>query len=199
MGHKRNTARSRQWVGAKESALPPWSTRTADSADLPDRAGERMSAAPSDDLITSIILRRPDQGWVPRSLGWSPMVKRVVSRSEVAMALSEILALPVDRNGVVLADQEQLKKLVRATLVFFGQQHPGRSVEVRVPPYSAVQAIQGIRHTRGTPPNVIEMDGPTWLALAAGRLHWTDAVDAGSVRASGTRADLTEHLPLLID
>ena len=127
------------------------------------------------------------------------MVRRAVSRDEAAAALAVIRTLPMDENGTVVVDRADLKNLVRVTLLYFGQRHPGRSVEVRVPPYSAVQAIEGIRHTRGTPPNVIEMDGPTWLALAAGRLGWADAVDAGSVRASGTRADLADHLPIITD
>jgi hypothetical protein len=113
--------------------------------------------------------------------------------------LAAIRMLPIGENGMPVADRQQLGKLVRVTLLYFGQRHPGRSVEVRVPPYSAVQAIEGIRHTRGTPPNVIEMDGPTWLALASGRLRWSDAVNAGLVRASGTRADLADHLPMVTD
>jgi uncharacterized protein (TIGR03083 family) len=74
---------------------------------------------------------------------------------------------------------------------------PGRSVELRVPPYAAVQCIPGPRHTRGTPPAVVETDGLTWLRLATGRVAWPDAVDAGAVRASGERADLGQYLPLL--
>ncbi len=73
---------------------------------------------------------------------------------------------------------------------------PGRSVEVRVPPYAAVQCIEGVRHTRGTPPAVVEMDAPTWLALARGRLRFGEVLDAGRVRASGERSDLTGYLPL---
>jgi hypothetical protein len=74
---------------------------------------------------------------------------------------------------------------------------PGRAVEVRVPPYAAVQAIAGPRHTRGTPPNVVETDPVTWVQLAVGRLSWADAVAAGRVSASGPRADLSGRLPLL--
>lgn len=73
---------------------------------------------------------------------------------------------------------------------------PGRSVEVRVPPYAAVQCVEGPRHTRGTPPNVVEMDAATWIGLATGRLIWAAAVEAGAVRASGSRADLQAHLPV---
>jgi hypothetical protein len=75
---------------------------------------------------------------------------------------------------------------------------PGRSVEVRVPPYAAVQCVAGPHHTRGTPPNVVEMDASTWIALATGGLAWEDAVKTGRVRASGPRADLSAHLPLAL-
>ncbi|GAA1503754.1 sterol carrier family protein [Sphaerisporangium rubeum] len=73
---------------------------------------------------------------------------------------------------------------------------PGRTVEVRVPPFAAVQCVAGPRHTRGTPPNVVETDPRTWLELALGRTTWAEAMDAGKISASGARADLSEHLPL---
>ena len=71
-----------------------------------------------------------------------------------------------------------------------------RMIEVRVPPYAAVQVIGGGTHTRGTPRAVVETDAETWLALAAGALTWADAVEQGRVRASGERADLSPYLPL---
>ena len=74
---------------------------------------------------------------------------------------------------------------------------PGRSVEVRVPPFAAVQCVEGPRHTRGTPPNVVETDPRTWLELATGTLDWATAMAAGRITASGNRADLSAHLPLL--
>lgn len=73
---------------------------------------------------------------------------------------------------------------------------PGHSVEVRVPPYAAVQCVEGPRHTRGTPPNVIELNAPTWLALATGRTTWAEEMAAGRISASGNRADLSPYLPL---
>lgn len=76
-------------------------------------------------------------------------------------------------------------------------QSPGRSVELRVPPFVAVQAVEGPRHTRGTPPNVVETDPLTWLRIATGRFGFTDAVTAGAVNATGPRSDLSAHLPLL--
>ena len=85
---------------------------------------------------------------------------------------------------------------VKTSARWLAQQVPGRSVEVRVPPHVAVQCIEGPRHTRGTPPNVIETDAATWLRLVSGRLTWEDAVAAGKVTASGNRADLGEYLPL---
>lgn len=73
---------------------------------------------------------------------------------------------------------------------------PGTSVEVRVPPFGAVQVIQGPRHTRGTPPNVVELPAPLWIAVATGGTPWAEAVGGGSVAASGTRADLGGHVPV---
>ena len=94
-------------------------------------------------------------------------------------------------------DRPELAAAVKLSLRTLAQDAPGRSVEVRVPPYAAVQCVAGVRHTRGTPPNVIEMDARTWLELATGRLTWADAVADDRVSASGTRADLSGLLPLL--
>lgn len=85
---------------------------------------------------------------------------------------------------------------VRTTARWLAQQVPGRSVELRVPPHVAVQCIEGPRHTRGTPPNVVETDAATWLRLATGLVGWDEALDGGRVSASGNRADLSAHLPL---
>jgi Bacterial SCP ortholog len=90
-----------------------------------------------------------------------------------------------------------LAAAVRLSLRALASDAPGRSVEVRVPPFAAVQCVEGPRHTRGTPPNVVETDPRTWLELATGRLQWTDAVAAGRVAASGTRADLAHWLPIV--
>jgi len=95
----------------------------------------------------------------------------------------------LDKDAAATATRLLLNAL--ATIV------PGRSVEVRVPPYAAVQCVDGPRHTRGTPPNVVETDAVTWLELATGRQPWTGAVEHGRVRASGERADLSTLLPLL--
>ena len=93
-------------------------------------------------------------------------------------------------------DPKDLAAAVRALLRTLATTAPGRSVEVRVPPYGAVQCMAGPRHARGTPPNVVETDPVTWVELATGRLSWHDAVASGRVSASGARADLSPHLPL---
>jgi hypothetical protein len=85
---------------------------------------------------------------------------------------------------------------VRFCLEELAERAPGNSVEVRVPPFGVTQCVEGPRHTRGTPPNVVETDPQTWLLLATGGLSWHSALAAGRVAASGQRADLSEWLPL---
>jgi hypothetical protein len=93
-------------------------------------------------------------------------------------------------------DPAQTRLLVKHFLAVLAERAPGASVEVRVPPYAAVQAVAGVRHTRGTPPAVVELDAETWIALATGTLEWSSAEGQGRVRASGERADLSPLLPL---
>jgi hypothetical protein len=93
-------------------------------------------------------------------------------------------------------ERAALRSAARFLLHELERARPGRSVEIRVVPVAAVQAVAGPRHTRGTPPNVVETDPVTWVRLATGRLGWDEAVRGGSVRASGARADLSAYLPL---
>jgi hypothetical protein len=116
------------------------------------------------------------------------MARRTVTRDQATRAIAAA-AGPLDAAGT--------REAVRATLGWLAQSNPGRSVEIRVPPHGAVQAIaDGPRHTRGTPPNVVEMNAVTWLALVAGTESWVDAVADGRISASGTRADLSGLLPM---
>ena len=85
---------------------------------------------------------------------------------------------------------------VRYLLQLLAEKAPGNTVEVRVPPFGAVQVVEGPRHTRGTPPNVVETDAATWIDLATGVEEWADALASGRIAASGTRADLAALLPL---
>ena len=102
---------------------------------------------------------------------------------------------------VIDAGQQPLREALRAATIhalgLLEARAPGRAVEVRVPPFGAVQCVAGPRHTRGTPPNVVETDAVTWIMLVAGRTGWPAAVASGSVRASGPRADLSAYLPLV--
>jgi hypothetical protein len=93
-------------------------------------------------------------------------------------------------------ERATLRDAVRSLLQALRERAPGRSVEVRVPPFGAVQCVEGPRHTRGTPPNVVEMNATTFIQLATGRLEWAAAVHDGRVRASGNRADLSALLPV---
>ena len=100
-----------------------------------------------------------------------------------------------------LADPDTLARPTLATAVRFTLEEltaraPGPTTEVRVPPFGAVQCLPGPRHTRGTPPNVVETDVATWLHLATGTLAWADGIGSGRIHASGQRADLTAELPL---
>jgi Bacterial SCP ortholog len=113
-----------------------------------------------------------------------PARLRTASAAEVAAAL----------DGTRSA--ADLRLLTKHFLAVLADRAPGTSVEVRVPPYAAVQVIPGVRHTRGTPPAVVELDADTWIALATGDLTWAEAEESGRVRASGQRADLSAYLPL---
>jgi len=98
--------------------------------------------------------------------------------------------------ALVRRHDSDLRLLTKHFLAVLAERAPGRSVEIRVPPYAAVQAVPGVRHTRGTPPAVVETDAATWLDLATGVLTWPEAVEQGRVVASGERADLAPYLPL---
>ena len=113
-----------------------------------------------------------------------------------ALGLAAVTAVLAATDAGADPVREATRAPVRYLLDALAERAPGRAVEVRVPPFAAIQCIAGPRHTRGTPPNVVETDPATWLALAAGRLGWADAVGSAAVHASGPRADLTAYLPL---
>lgn len=99
--------------------------------------------------------------------------------------------------AVEAGDESAMATACRYLLEELAERAPGNSVEVRVPPYGATQCIEGPRHTRGTPPNTVEMNPDVWFALAIGKLSWQAALAEAKVSASGTRADLSEVLPLI--
>ena len=93
-------------------------------------------------------------------------------------------------------DRDAERAAVKAVLARLQSRAPGRAVEVRIPPYAAVQILEGPAHKRGTPGAVVEMDAASLLGLAHGTLHWEDLVRTGRVRASGERSDLRALFPL---
>ena len=114
---------------------------------------------------------------------------------EIQAAVADVL--PWLTGSADQPDRTTLARAVRLSLRVLPVVAPGRSVEVRVPPFAAVQCVPGPRHTRGTPPNVIEMDPRTWLELATGLVSWADAMADGRVSASGSRADIAWLLPVV--
>lgn len=117
-----------------------------------------------------------------------PARLRPADPAEVAAALGRV------RSGT--GEKADLRLLTKHYLALLEERAPGKSVEVRVPPYAAVQVVPGVRHTRGTPPAVVETDAETWVALAAGDLAWAEALGSARVSASGERTDLSPYLPL---
>ncbi|MDC7804142.1 sterol carrier family protein [Sphingomonas sp. BLCC-B65] len=118
---------------------------------------------------------------------------RKISTADGRDALAAVAAAT---HADVTPPRTALATAVRYLLQLLAEKAPGNTVEVRVPPFGAVQVVEGPRHTRGTPPNVVETDATTWIALATGVESWAQARAAGRILASGTRADLAPLLPL---
>ena len=123
------------------------------------------------------------------------VARRRIDAQEGKAALKAWLEAGQAPSGTALP-RTILATAVRYSLEELTARAPGNSVEVRVPPFGVTQCVEGPRHTRGTPPNVIECDAATWLAMVTGQVDWADAVGAGKVAASGLRADLSALLPL---
>jgi uncharacterized protein (TIGR03083 family) len=190
-----------------EPALPPWEyvRRYAPNAaaieeSTREAAGERTPA----ELVRAIdaaCAALPDE--LPRTRavfgGRGPITPRdwILTRLVEAVVHADDLSRSLPGRAGVALEPAALRRATTTLATILAKQAPGRSVEVRVPPYVAVQAVEGPRHTRGTPPNVVETDPLTWVRVAAGRVTFADAVATGALRASGQRADLTPYLPLL--
>jgi hypothetical protein len=171
-------------------------TGLAGLAGIPAEDLDRPSAAQGWTVADLVRVLR-EHGELAEQVAAASDADRLRSRLIDVVARTDDLnrSLP-DRAGVPLT-RAALAAVTRTLAELLTAVAPGRSVEVRVPPYVAVQAIAGPRHTRGTPPNVVETDPLTWLRLATGRIAFAEAVAGGAVRASGLRADLTPYLPLL--
>ncbi|MFI9317452.1 sterol carrier family protein [Streptomyces althioticus] len=184
---------------AKQDArLTDWPAAIADTAhrlgaDHPDLDAYLADA---ERRLTARLDAHPSGRLLPTSAGALPLTDYVVTRAVELVVHTDDLnaALP----GLdVPYDRQALATCVRLLADALAAKAPGGSTEVRVPPFAVVQCVEGPRHTRGTPPNVVETDPLTWIRLAGGRLTWTDAVASAEVSASGERADLGPYLPLL--
>jgi hypothetical protein len=122
--------------------------------------------------------------------------RRAVDPGELREAVTAVLPW-LGGDETRTPARTELASAVRLSLRTLETIAPGRSVEVRVPPFAAVQCVAGPQHTRGTPPNVVETDARTWLLLVTGNLSWADALEQGRLDASGARADVSQWLPLV--
>ncbi len=120
------------------------------------------------------------------------MAKRKINPDVGIAAVGSVIDGSVERE----ATDPTFATAVRYLLESLAELRPGNTVEVRVPPLGATQCIEGPTHRRGTPPNVVEMDAATWFALAVGEMTWQQAAGEGKLIASGSRADISELLPM---
>ena len=121
-------------------------------------------------------------------------VRNPPSNQEGLQALKDLLG-SFENNKEV--DKVVEQTAVKYCLQLLHEKAPGNSVEVRIPPYAAVQVIPGISHKRGTPPAVIEMSARIWIDLAIGKIDWISTKNSGAISASGERADLSAYLPVI--
>ncbi|MGW5775603.1 sterol carrier family protein [Streptomyces sp. NPDC003863] len=164
-------------------------TRAIDTGDLP--ALYERTLAGYEETIGAVS----DERLVPSRFGAMRLGDFLVTRTV------ELVVHTDDLNAATGADvpydRQALAACTRLLADALAQKAPGGAVEVRIPPYAVVQCVEGPRHTRGTPPNVVETDPLTWLRLATGRTEWAAELDAAHVSASGERADLNDLLPLM--
>ncbi|WP_433890462.1 sterol carrier family protein [Streptomyces sp. CA-111067] len=191
--------------GTRLTDLDTWAVSTAGIADRLDATTRETAAAMGDPveaidaearllpaleaeaLRTDRLLGHPFDGMRALDFTVTRLVELVVHSDDLARATG--LDIPLDKQALAAVVRLLADALAAAT--------PGNSVEVRIPPYAAVQCVPGPRHTRGTPPNVVETDPLTWVRLATGRLSWARALDDAKVAASGERADLAPYLPVM--
>ncbi|MFJ9633205.1 sterol carrier family protein [Streptomyces sp. NPDC091280] len=178
-------------TGASSVAIDEFTRRMVEEhPDLPTHLAD------IEQTLTDHLNTNPGTRLLQTNAGAIPLADYLVTRTvELVVHTDDLntavpgLATPYDRQA--------LATCTRLLADALAAKAPGGSTEVRVPPYAVVQCVEGPRHTRGTPPNVVETDPLTWTRLATGRTSWRDAVEAAQVRASGERADLGDLLPIM--
>ncbi|MFG2652790.1 sterol carrier family protein [Streptomyces sp. NPDC048436] len=188
---------------AREVALLDWPFATASAAAQVDEAVRAYAAQELDELYARTLagfdeaLPEVTAGRLtPTRFGAMTLDDFLVTRTVELIVHTDDLndALP---DADIPYDRQALAACTRLLADALAVKAPGGAVEVRVPPFAVVQCVQGPRHTRGTPPNVVETDPLTWIRLATGRTDWETVLDAARVSASGERADLAELLPVM--
>ncbi|MEU2712615.1 sterol carrier family protein [Streptomyces sp. NPDC007205] len=188
-----------------DAVVLDWPFATAANADAID-AFTRDIAAEHPDLdayladiehsLRALLADHPGTRILRTSAGAMPLDDYLVTRAAELVVHTDDLNAAVPGLDVPY-DRQALATATRLLADALAVKAPGGSTEVRVPPYAVVQCVEGPRHTRGTPPNVVETDPLTWVRLATGRLAWKDALEEAKVSAGGERADLGGLLPLM--
>ncbi|MEU2434002.1 sterol carrier family protein [Streptomyces sp. NPDC007861] len=190
---------------AVEVALLDWPFTTAGLADAINEDTHALAEATRDlgvlyertaSELAAALAAASDDRLVQARMGAMRLGDHLVTRTVELVVHTDDLNTAVPGLAVPY-DRQALAACVRLLADALAVKAPGGSVEVRIPPYAVVQCVEGPRHTRGTPPNVVETDPLTWVRLATGRTGWAEALDAAQVSASGERADLSGLLPLL--
>ncbi|MFF1907464.1 sterol carrier family protein [Kitasatospora sp. NPDC058218] len=177
-------------AGAREHAAAEFGGSPVEVAAAFDRAADALLAA-----LDGPEVADPQRRFEIR-LGSMLLSDLLVTRLVEAVVHADDLADALGRAAFP-HDRQALAAVTRLLADAFADRTPGGAVELRIPPYAVVQAVEGPRHTRGTPPNVVETDPLTWIRLATGRTDWAAAVDAAALSASGERSDLAAYLPVL--
>ena len=189
----------------QDGRLLDWPSAIA--ADAPAIAGSARRLAqehPDLDALLTDAERRftadldahPAGRLLPTSAGALPLADYLVTRTVELVVHTDDLNAAVPGLDIPY-DRQALAACTRLLADALAAKAPGGSTEVRIPPFAVVQCVAGPRHTRGTPPNVVETDPLTWIRLATGRLAWAQALQDARVSASGERADLSAFLPLM--
>lgn len=183
-----------------QTDIVEWARRCAAQAPrLADEARELAVRGDSREQLTVAVARAEsalDQVVNPQRVLWSPVGGFRLTDYLVTRVIEAVVHAD-DLDPEFPLDRAALGVCVRALADILAAIVPGSSVELRIPPFAAVQCVPGPRHTRGTPPGVVEVDPLTWVRLATGRTRWPEAVAAGRLRASGERTDLSRFLPVL--
>ncbi|MET9497115.1 sterol carrier family protein [Streptomyces sp. NPDC006552] len=188
-----------------EVAALDWPFGTAANAEgIADRGRALADGAPdiaallarTEERFTEILETTADARPLAVGAGAMSLADYLVTRTVELVVHTDDLNDAVPGLDVPF-DRQALAACTRLLADALAVKAPGASTEVRIPPFAVVQCVEGPRHTRGTPPNVVETDPLTWIRLATGRTRWERAVDDAAVRASGERADLGALLPLM--